>query len=424
MASLTLFQQSEVVRKKKFPEWRTQKFGVLLDFIQKGEVQRIGERDFRIPAELILGGDAGTYDPQMGDMGRGSMPQGLAMLQSYYPMRLNFEMDKLAIKATSNPNVAIENPFLKCIAKGFQEFRLYRDKWYHNDGTAVIGTATAHSSGSGVSVYTMDSVTGTQWLRRGQPVTIYNNGLTTIRTTAARIVSLDTAALTVTLNLIVPSASATDKFCFSGVSGSSPAGPRGIGYWINSTSSGLVANIDRAVEPQVNAKTVNAANSPYITEMVMGLYDKILNDRAEVASEVMAIASPNVRAQAYNNMMAIQAIFLDSTSAQAVDRLPPLKGRNNFMYGGVPHTLDIHTYKDRTHFLVPSLWGRAVLAEEDFFQTDGVSGEKGRFIQLYGASGGPAAGTWFGLTCDENPYTIDIGAQGLVYGQPMANYHT
>ena len=424
MASLTIFQQSEVVRKKKFPEWRTQKFGVILDFIQKGEVQKVGERDYRIPAETILGGDAGTYDPQLGDMGRGSMPQGVTMLQSYFPMRLNFEMDKLAIKATSNPNVAIENPFLKCIAKGFQEFRLYRDKWYHNDGTAVIGTATAHSSGSGVSVYTMDSITGTQWLRRGQPITVYNNGLTTINTTAARIVALDTAALTVTLNMVVPNASATDKFCFSGVSGSSPAGPRGLSYWINENTSGLVASIDKAKEPQVIAKSVNAANAPYITEHVMGLYDKILNDRAEVATEIMAVCSPNVRAQAYNNMVSIQQILLDSTSAQAVDRLPQLKGRNNFMYGGVPHTVDIHCNKVRVFMMAASLWGRAVLSEEDFFQTDGVSGEKGRFIQLYGASGGPAAGTWFGLTCDENPYTVDIGAQGVIYNLPMAAYHT
>jgi hypothetical protein len=424
MPSLTIFQQSEVVRKKKFPEWRTQKFGVLLDFIQKGEVQRVGERDFRIPAELILGGDAGTYDPQLGDMGRGSMPQGVVLLQSFFPMRLNFEMDKLAIKATSNPNVAIENPFLKCIAKGFQEFRLYRDKWYHGDGTARIGTAVAHSSASGVSVYTMDSITGTQWLRRGQPVTVYDSTFTTLKTTAARINALDTGALTVTLNIIVPAAAATDIFAFSGVSGASPAGPRGLAYWLNSSTSGLVAGINRATEPQVIAKFVASGGSPYITEMVMGLYDKILNDRAEVATSIMAVCSPNVRAQAYNNMMAIQQIFLDSTSAQAVDRLPPLKGRNNFMYGGVPHTVDIHCQKDRVFDMAASLWGRAVLAEEDFFQTDGVAGEKGRFIQLYGASGGPAAGTWFGLTCDENPYTIDIGAQGVVTGLPLANFHT
>jgi hypothetical protein len=422
MASLTVFQQSEVVRKKMFPTWAEMQFNVLMDFFKKGEVEMIGERDYRIPAETIPGGDAGTYDPQGGDMGRGSMPQGLAMIQSYFPFRLNYELDKLSIKATTN--TGIKNPFTLCVSRAYKEFMLYRDKWNHGDGTATLATATAHSSSSGVSVYTLDSVFSAQLLRRGQPVTVYNNGLTTLNTAALRIAGINSAAPSVTLNGVVPSAAATDKICFAGVSGASPTGPRGLAYWISSATSGTTANINRANESQIISKSTNAASAPYIVEHVMGLYDQILNDRGEVAQELLGVCAPAQRAAAYNNIMSIQNILLDSTKAQAVDRLPQLKGRDSFMYGNVPHYVDIHHDKTKVNFIVPRMWGMARLSDADFFETDGKSGPDARFIQIYGGSGGPAAATWFGLTVEENPYTIDPGSQGLVYNLPLPAYHT
>ena len=91
MASNTLWQQSEVVRTKLFPFWAEADFMVLSDFINKGEVEIVGERDYRIPFKITFGGRMGHYDNQLGDMGRGSSPQGNVMLQSFYSMRLNFE---------------------------------------------------------------------------------------------------------------------------------------------------------------------------------------------------------------------------------------------------------------------------------------------------------------------------------------------
>ena len=50
---------------------------VLSDFINKGEVELVGERDYRIPFKIIFGGRMGHYDNQLGDMGRGSSPRTL-----------------------------------------------------------------------------------------------------------------------------------------------------------------------------------------------------------------------------------------------------------------------------------------------------------------------------------------------------------
>ena len=84
MASNTIYQQSEKVRTKMFPMWYTKKFNVLSDFMLKGEVEKVGERDYRIPIQTTPGGFVGKYDPQLGDQGRGSSPQGITMLQSFF----------------------------------------------------------------------------------------------------------------------------------------------------------------------------------------------------------------------------------------------------------------------------------------------------------------------------------------------------
>lgn len=424
MASNTLWQQSEVVRTKMFPEWMEKKFNVFLDLVEKGEVEQIGERNFRVPAETIAGGRAGTYDPQMGDMGRGTSPQGVVMIQSYFNARLNFEFDQLQIKATQSKKTAVQNPFLECTAKGFREFMLYWDKWIHGNGTAQLAVATAFSNASGTTVYTLATNFGAQLLRRGQFVTVYDTSFTTVRSAGVLYISqLNARNRTVTLSGIVPGAAGTDIICFEGVSGTSPAGPRGLGYWISSATSGTTAGINRANESQIISKSVNANNAPWTAEMTMAIYHNILNDRGEVANGIVGLAAPAQQAAVYANVMSIQFFDLAKTSAQAVDRLPKLKGKKTFLWGDIPHMVDIHTDTSQVYYPNPSLWGIARLAPVGWFETPGKTGADARFFQLSGGSGAPAAGVWFGFTRDEDLYTIDPGAQATLYNLPIGTLY-
>lgn len=423
MATNQLWQQSEVVREKLFPKWFEQKFNTLSDFINKGEVEVVGERDYRIPFQLTFGGRGGHYDPQLGDMGRGSSPTGNVMLQSFFTYRLNFEFDQLQIKATTSRKIAAQNPFLQCIADGVKELELLWDKIIHNDGTAALAYATAHSSTSGVSVYTMDNHFGTQLLRRGQYYTVYDSTLTTIKSAGGLwATQLNTQARTLTLSGIVPNAAANDIICFEGVSGAAPAGPRGLRYWISNALSGTTAGINRAQENQIVAKYVDGSNG-LTTEAVMALYHRILMDRGEVAQGLIGLAAPAQQAFAYSQMMAIQMSVINGEKANATDRLPALKGKKYFMWGDVPHYVDIHQDATAVPYIIPSDWGRARLSPTGFFETPGKTGPDGRFIQLYGASGGPAAGVWFGLTCDQDLYTINPGEQGVIGNLPLGTFY-
>jgi hypothetical protein len=421
MASLTLWEQFEVVRKKAYPIWILKKFNLLTDFIKKGEVEQIGERDFRIPFLKTYGGRFGAYDPQMGDMGRGTMPTGDKMIGSYFNLRLNFEMDMLALKATQDRKVALTDPFKDSVARGFLEFMVYIDKVYHSNGTALVGTATAHSSGSGVSVYTMDNIFGTQLVRRGQYLNVYGASLTTLKSAGQLyITAVNTIARTITLSGIVPGAAATDTFTFEGVSGNSPTGLRGVYYWISEALSGTTAGINRALEPEIVSNYVDGSTLGFTPEVVMALQHRMYMRRGEVMNGLLGICAPPSQAFAYNNMMSVQNIRLESTKAEAVDRLPDLKLKQAFMWGNLPWWVDISSDASKNVVFLPAEFGRARLDEMKPFQ---IPGSNQKFFQLYGGSGAPAAGVWFSNTVDEDLYHINPGNTGVIYGLPRTGLY-
>ncbi len=407
-----------------FPKWFEMKFNVLSDFVNKGEVQVVGERDYRIPFQTTFGGRGGHFDPQLGDMGRGSSPTGNFMTQSFYTFRLNFEFDQLQIDATTSKEVAVQNPFLQCIADGAMEMELLWDKIIHGNGTAQLATAQAFSNSSGVTVYTMTNAFGVQLLRRGQFYTIYDSTLTTVKSNGVLwATQTNTQARTLTLSGIVPGAANTDVVCFEGVSGASPAGPRGLKYWISNATSGTTAGIDRAQENQIISKSVDGTNG-LTTEVVMALYHRILMDRGAVAQGLMGLAAPAQQAYAYSQMEAIQMALITGEKANVYDRLPALKGKKFFMWGDVPHYVDIHQDATVVPYIIPSDFGRARLGTPGFFETPGKSGADARFIQLYGSSGGPAAGVWFGLVKKEDLFNVNPGEQGLVYNLPLGSLYS
>lgn len=415
MATAQLYQQSEVVR-KEMPSWMSKPWNVAMDLLKKGEVTQVGERDFRAPSTVSNGGRVGTYNPQGGDMGRGTGPSGVVQIYTYFPLRLNYEIDHLSIKATQTKSTAIRNPFKDMLKNAIPEFMIYRDKFAHCDGTAVLATATATATASGKTTYTCDTNQGVMLLRRGQFVTVYNNALTSVLSSSTlSIEQWDPQARTVRLSGTVAGAGADDKITFEGVSGSSPAGINGFKYFNNSATSGTTGGINRANENEIIANSVNV-NGTIANEHGMALYHRILRRRGMVADNMVGLCPLAQEAAIMMNVMSIQRIDLGSTEAKAVDRLPSLKGKKSFVWCGLPHMRDIHEDNSRIDYVIPNLYGFARLSELDFFETPGKSGPDARFFNLLGGSGGPAAAVWFGLTCDEQVYSSDPGAGGFLYG--------
>lgn len=413
MATDYLYEQSEVVRKKLLPKWMQMKWNVATDLIdRKGEEEQIGERDYRLPFDLQNGGRVGKYDPNMGDMGRGTASKGDVMTGSYYNLRLNFELPILANKIGENKKVSQTNRFKKAIQDGVPEFSIYMDKFFHSDGTAVLATATAHTTSSGKSIYTMDTTFGIQRLRRGMYVNVYNNALSSALSSATLYIQyVDYGTRKITLSGTVASASADDKICFEGVSGASPAGLRGLYYWNSYATSGTTAGINRATEPEIIANSVNAAGG-LTHEHGMLLYHKILTRRGEVNDSLVGLSNVAQQAAVFSNLMSLQTFDI-AGGVKVTDRLPKGLRDKSFPFAGVPHFIDIHQDQTRLDWVDASTWVKCVLDNMKFFE---LPGSNQRFFHLTGGSGAPAAGVWFGLTCDMDYANVNPGNGGVVYG--------
>jgi len=159
------------------------------------------------------------------------------------------------------------------------------------------------------------------------------------------------------------------------------------------------------------------------TEAVMALKHRILLDRAQVADGLIGLVHPAQQAYAYTQMLAIQTGPIDGDKARTIDRLPPLKDKTFFNWGGVPHYVDIHQSATTVPYILPKDFGKARLSPRGFYATPGKSGQDARFINPFGASGGPASGVWFGLTLDEDMYNINPGEQGVIFNLPLGTFY-
>ena len=412
-----LFQQSEVIA-KELPDWFG-RFDYTRNLIKsKSDLEIIGERDFRVNFMTQEGGRFGTFDPDGGALGRGSAAKGGTMVAAFYPFRLNFELTELAKKATASRKISMTNALKRVLKKAIPEMAQYCDKIFHGSGTAFIGTATAHDDSSGVSVYTMDTSVGVMHMRRGQFVIPYNPAGTSQLDsgTARRIVQIHYDTRTIYLDDVVAGASATDKFAFEGVSGSTPTSVNGMYVFNSYATSGTTLGVDRAAELEIVTNSVNAAGIPTFIKGTQ-LKHKILKRRGEIPKGLRGFVAPEQQANIRAQVMEIANFDLSRGKLSAdLDYGVDMQ----FKYSGMTCRLDIHQKTDRLDFLIPSDWIRATLPDGDiqFFEDD--NGD--RFFQLFGADGSPATTTWLGLVLYENFVCHNPGQSGVIYGCTQPEY--
>jgi hypothetical protein len=418
MPSDYLFQQSEVIA-KKMPEFFG-RFNVASNLIKKGgDVEQIGERDYRAPFLTQTGGKFGTYNPAGGPIGRGSASKGGYFVGSYFSQRLAFELTELAVKATQNRETAQFNALKRALKDGFPEFVNYVDKLWHGNGTAVLGTATAVTTyaPNSYTVYTMDTINGTQLLRRGQSVISYGNSLSAWvdSGTAANIVQIDHDARKVYLSRVVSGAGANDNLCLDGVSGASPAGLKGLLYFNSYATSGLTCGADRALELEIVTPSVDASGPP--TGMKgLQLLHKILKRRGEIPKGLIGLSSCEMQAQIRQQVLNIANYDMAKGGIDA-DLIPGVD--MTFKFAGMKMMLDINQPTDRLDFIIPGDWSRLRLADIGFW--DAFDGR--RFFPLYDSStGSPDASFWFALVQHEDYLCHNPGNGGIIYNCEQPTY--
>lgn len=417
MPTDALFAMSEKVG-KKIPEFFGKAYVALNKVKKAGDVEKVSERDFRAPFLTQNGGRTGTFNANGGAIGRGTASKGGVFTQTYFANRISFEMSQLMIDATADPEVSRINAFKKAMAAAVPEFALYCDQMWHGDATAVIGTATAQSTVSSVTRYTMNDASSCRRLRVGQYVVVYDNGLTAARNsgTAVQITQIDYENKYVYLSITVGSAANDDKLCIDGSSGASPTGPNGLKYFHDSSTSGSTLGVTRATNWEVVSNSVAVTGVPTFMQG-QKLIDKILERRKALPDGLEWLASEKQKSNLFAQVQNIATFDMASGGKGFATDLNPNAKAMTFNFCGYPGMVDPHQDNDRMDLVCFSDWGRVQIKDVGYYEVGGQ-----RFFTLYGADGSPSANQWFALYLLENYICRNPGNGGYLSGLTLPTY--
>lgn len=397
-AAAVLGTEMETVR-KKLPVL-FERDDVLYSKIEKREVQVISDRDMRIPLEINPGGLYGAFDPNGGDMGRGTgINYDKAVINTNY-RKMAVEATKQAQWATDDARKAIINTFRQGLAKAMPEFRRNIEAELMTDGTGVVGTVSAVSTSGGKDTITLNTAGdgfNAKLLRDRGSYSIYNAALTTRRTFTgvpsgypageAPIDLHDLANKQVRFNGTTGATIATDVVVISGITSTPPVGFFGLPYHHNSASSGQWLGLDRSTVPQIRANSV-AAGGGLTLPLARVAMNKV-GDRVGINEipKMIAFMHP-CQKQAYEELGQLAVIIQKQARAEGLN----MYFNDDMQMAGAPVQTSFFQNKTRIDFLVLDVWGRAEAKAPDFYEEDGV-----KIFPIRGSSGGVAAASLYYL---------------------------
>ena len=364
---------------------------------QKGEADTVSSRFMRIPLQLIPGGIAGGFNPDGGDMGRGSgITWDVAQVTPNW-QEFAVEVTKLVEYATRQPQQAIENAFRYQLKEAMVQFDAYLDMLMQSNGNGILGTVASVSG----TTATMAVPYGASLVFDNNHYNILNAGLTAQRigpnADGSFSVQAHDAITTKSIifsNALPGSVVATDVLVERGVTPGNTVSYFGVPYQVSNATTGTWLNLNRGTYPyQLQSGRVNANNSSLTPGMVRLALNQIklaLGNDSVKNSKMGAYMNVQQEAAWENAGILISQIIKEGAGGRASDL--DLNFNGDFTMAGVPVKTSIHWNQTRIDFLALSHWGRAVMKDMDFYDVDGTT-----IFPLYGASGGLQAGQIFYL---------------------------
>ncbi len=363
---------------------------VLISMIQqRGDIEKVSSRNMRLPLQIMSGGRGGAYNPDGGDMGRGSGTSSDVAQVTPIFFRFAVEITKLVEYATNAKEKAIENSVKREVSNSMKQFRSMLDKIVQGAGNGVIGTISSIAGG----VLTMSIPMGAAGVYGGQVIQIYDATLTTNRNVAAGVTSTviaipDTisAAQTITIDNVPAGTVATDVIVHDGLTGAQPVSLYGIKYHQSNATTGTWLNLNRATYPvQLQTPRVNAASSALVPTYVRLAINKVRKALGiNQLGKLIAYTSLE-QEHAWENLgIAISTVVKEGAGGRASDLDLLFTGKKTM--SGIGLKTSINADQTRIDFLDMSHWGRAVMKDIDYFEVGGQT-----IFPPYGASGGLAA---------------------------------
>ena len=377
--------------------------------IKKRDVEKVSNRQMRVPLELRPGGSFQYFNADGGDLGRGGGPTWDKALVSCVFVSENIEYTKLTEWATNDDRKAITNAVRRLTATALDELRRQLDAQMMQSGNGVIGTVTTYTvnTPAGSDTLTFASTGdgfGANLMRFGQTIQIFDTTLATNKGTAT-ITFYDKANKQIQITPSIATGVATDVVVTNGIS--SPAsfpGLFGVPYHHSNASTGTWLGFSRSTTPEIRANRVNAASAA-LTLPLPRLAINAIGNRVGIDNNFNPTAWMHpAQKQAYEEIGQLVSIIQKQNSEQGLN----MYFGDGMQMAGASVRCSFQWDKTRIDFVVDDVWGRGEILPIGFYTTDGR-----RIFEIRGASGGVAAADIF--------YMV-VGTQTFVSNPAACSY--
>lgn len=358
--------------------------------IEKRPVEKISNRQMRVPIKIRPGGSFQYFNADGGDLGRGGGPQWeKAVLNSVF-LSENIEYTKLTQWSTDDERKAVVNSVRNMTANAIDELRRQLDAQLMQTGNGAIGTATVVTAGAGADTVTLTTDGfGARLMRYGQTVQIFDSALAINRGSGV-ITQWDVENKTIEVTPNIAGFTTGDRIVTAGIT-SPTALPAlyGVPYHHSNASTGTWLGLARASFPEIRSNRVNAGSAALTLPLPRLAINKIGN-RIGINNQFSPTAWMHpCQKQAYEEIGQLVSIIQKQPSEQGLN----MYFGGSFQMAGCPVKDHFNWDMTRIDFVVKEVWGRGEILPIGFYTTDGR-----KIFEIRGASGGVATAEIFYLT--------------------------
>lgn len=355
--------------------------------IKKRDVEKISNRQMRVPLELRPGGSFQYFNADGGDLGRGGGPTfDKAVLTSVFVSE-NIEYTKLTEWSTDDERKAVTNGVRRLTATALDELRRQLDAQMMQSGDGVIGVISAVSTAGGVDTYTLGTDGfGARLVRFGQTVQVFDTTLAVLRGSGV-ITKWDVENKTIDVTPAVAASAATDKLVTNGIAAptSLPA-LYGVPYHHSNASTGTWLGFSRSATPEIRANRVNGLNTALTLPLPRLAMNKIGN-RVGIDNTFKPTAWTHpCQKQAYEEIGQLVSLIHKQPKEEALN----MYFGDGMQMAGASLKDSFNWDKTRIDFIVDEVWGRGEILPIGFYTTDGR-----KIFEIRGPSGGVATADIF-----------------------------